>query len=138
MITLKNILCALAGTVGAAVVQLFGGWSAALTTLLIFMALDYITGLIVAGVFKASGKSESGGLESVAGWKGLFRKGVTLAIVIVAHRLDLLMSTNCIEEGVIIAFCANECISLTENAGLMGIPIPKGIAQAIDILRGEE
>lgn len=135
MINLKNILCLVTGFVGAAVAKLFGGWSASLTTLLIFMALDYITGLIVAGVFKASKKSASGGLDSHEGWKGLIKKGVTLAIVIVAYRLDLLIGSNYIKNAVIIAFCVNELISLIENAGLMGIPIPGVITKAIEVLK---
>ena len=135
MITLKNVLCIVAGFIGAAITKLFGGWSAALTTLLIFMALDYITGLIVAGVFKNSDKTKNGRLDSRECWKGLMKKGVTLAIVIVAYRLDLLIGTNYIEEAVIIAFCANEVISLVENAGLMGIPIPAVITKAIEVLK---
>ena len=63
---------------GSALASLFGGWDAALKTLIIFMAIDYITGLIVAGVFKTSEKTENGALESRAGWKGLCRTGVTL------------------------------------------------------------
>lgn len=136
MINLKNFICMTFGFIGAAVAKLFGGWSAALTTLLIFMALDYVTGLIAAGVFKASKKSKNGGLDSHAGWKGLMKKGVTLAIVVVAYRLDLLIGTNYIKNAVIIAFIANELISLTENAGLMGIPIPEKITNAIEVLKG--
>lgn len=135
MLNLKNVFCAVIGFIGAAVSKLFGGWSAALTTLLIFMAIDYITGLIVAGVFRNSRKSENGGLNSIIGWKGLFKKGVTLAIVIVAYRLDLLIGTDYIKNCVIIAFCANELISLIENAGLMGIPIPSVITKAIEVLK---
>ena len=63
------------GMVGGWLTFLFGGWDAALATLVIFMAIDFITGLIVAGFFKRSGKSSSGALESRAGWKGLFKKG---------------------------------------------------------------
>ena len=65
-----------------------------MTTLVIFMGIDYVTGLIVAGVFHNSGKTESGALESRAGWKGLCRKGMTLLIVLIACRLDLIMNTN--------------------------------------------
>ena len=135
MLNLKNILCTVIGTIGAIISQSFGGWSAALTTLVIFMGLDYITGIIVAGVFKNSTKSENGGLNSLIGWKGLIRKGVTLAIVLVAHRLDMLIGTAYIKDAVIIAFCANELISLIENAGLMGIPIPEVIKKAIEVLK---
>ena len=135
MLNLKNILCTAIGIVGTSVSQLFGGWSAALTTLIIFMGIDYISGVIVAGVFHKSTKSNTGGLNSLIGWKGLFRKGVTLAIVLVAYRLDLLIGTNYIRDAVIIAFCSNELISIIENAGLMGIPIPTPITKAIEVLK---
>jgi toxin secretion/phage lysis holin len=113
---------------------LFGGWDAALVTLIIFMGIDYFTGLIVAGVFHNSTKTENGALESKAGWKGLCRKGVTLLIVLVACRLDLIMGSTFIRDAVIIAFIANETISIIENAGLMGVPIPSVIVKAIDVL----
>ena len=132
--TLKNSLCTAVGVGGAYISRLFGGWSAGLTTLCIFMAFDYITGLVVAAVFGTSPKTENGGLESRAGFKGLARKGVILAIVLISYRLDLLIGTSYIKDAVIIAFCANELISLAENAGLMGIPIPKTITRAIEIL----
>ena len=135
MLNLKNILCTAIGIVGTTVSQLFGGWSAALTTLIIFMGIDYISGVIVAGVFHKSTKTKTGGLNSLIGWKGLFKKGLTLAIVLVAHRLDLLIGTNYIRDAVIIAFCANELISIIENAGLIGIPIPTVITKAIEVLK---
>lgn len=125
------------GVVGAAISSLFGGWDAALTTLMIFMGIDYVTGLIVAGVFHNSEKSENGALESRAGWKGLCRKGMTLLIVLVACRLDLVMGSNFIRDAVVIAFIANETISIIENGGLMGVPIPAAIMRAIDILKNK-
>lgn len=125
------------GVVGSFIASMFGGWDAALMTLLIFMAVDYITGLIVAGVFKASTKSENGALESRAGWKGLCRKGMTLLIVLVAYQLDVVMGSTFIRDAVIIAFIANETISIIENAGLMGIPVPAVITKAIDVLKSK-
>lgn len=125
------------GVVGGAISALFGGWDSALTTLVIFMAIDYITGLLVAGVFKQSKKTETGALESRAGFKGLVRKGVTLAIVLVACRLDLVIGTTFVKDATVIAFVANETISIIENAGLMGIPIPKVIINAIDVLKSK-
>ena len=130
-----NVLYSLVGVVGGFVAMAFGGWSDALITLIVFMALDYVTGLIVAGIFKKSKKSENGALESRAGFKGLCRKGVALLIVLVAVRLDIIMHTSYIKDAVIIAFIANECISIIENAGLMGVPVPGVIAKAIDVLR---
>lgn len=132
-----NVLYSLVGVVGGFVAMVFGGWSDALITLIVFMGLDYVTGLIVAGIFKKSKKSENGALESRAGFKGLCRKGVALMIVLVAVRLDIIMHTTYIKDAVIIAFVVNESISIIENAGLMGIPIPSVIAKAIDVLKNE-
>lgn len=132
-----NVLYSLVGAIGGFVAMAFGGWSDALITLIVFMALDYVTGLIVAGIFKKSKKSENGALESRAGFKGLCRKGVALMIVLVAVRLDIVMHTSYIKDAVIIAFVANESISIIENAGLMGIPVPGIIARAIDVLRND-
>lgn len=133
----EGILYSIIGAVGGFMAMAFGGWNDALITLMIFMTVDYITGLTVAGIFKKSKKSKSGALESRAGFKGICRKGVALLIVLVATRLDVVMKTTYIEDAVIIAFIANESISIIENAGLMGIPIPSVITKAIDILKKE-
>ena len=132
---MKQTLCAIWGLIGSAIASLFGGWDAGLATLLIFMTIDYVSGLIVAGVFHTSNKTNSGSLESRAGWKGLCRKCMTLLFVLVAYRLDLVIGTNYIRDAVIIAFIANETISLVENAGLMGLPLPAVITKAIDVLQ---
>ena len=132
---MKIKILSLLGCAGSVIASLFGGWDAALVTLLIFMGVDYVTGLIVAGVFHTSEKTENGTLESRAGWKGLCRKGVTLLVVLVACRLDLMMGSNFIRDAVVIAFVANETISIIENAGLMGIPIPAVITKAIEALK---
>ena len=126
------------GAVGGFIASIFGGWDAALTTLITFMAIDYITGLIVAGVFHKSPKTKTGALESKAGWKGLCRKGTTILIVLIACRLDLIMGTNFVRDSVIIAYIVKETISIVENAGLMGIPIPSVITKAIDVLKKKE
>lgn len=132
---MKDGICTAIGVVGSVIASLFGGWDAALVTLVIFMAIDYVTGLLVAGVFHNSGKTENGALESRAGWKGLCRKCITLLMVLVATRLDLVTGTNFIRDAVVIAFIANETISIVENAGLMGINIPPTITSAIEVLK---
>ena len=132
---MKQTICAVLGAVGSAVAALFGGWDAGLATLMIFMGLDYISGLILAGVFHKSSKTDTGTLESSTGWEGLCRKVMTLLFVLVAYRLDLVIDTNYIRDAVIIAFIANETISLVENAGLMGVPLPAVIIKAVDILQ---
>lgn len=123
--------------VGAAIASLFGGWTGAMTTLVILMLIDYITGIIVAGVFHASPKSSGGALSSAVGFKGICRKFVILLIVVVACRVDLLLDTNIIRDATCIGFCANELVSITENAGLMGIPLPRKLVEAIEVLRGD-
>jgi toxin secretion/phage lysis holin len=125
------------GAIGGIITSLFGGWDAALTTLIVFMAIDYVSGLVVAGVFHKSPKTTNGSLESKAGWKGLCRKGMTMLFVLIACRLDLLMNTNIVRDAVIIAYITNETISIVENAGLMGIPIPSVITKAIDVLKNK-
>ena len=132
---MKETFCSVIGIIGGFIASLFGGWDSALLTLVIFMAIDYISGLAVAGVFKRSSKSRSGALESRAGWKGLCKKGVTLLVVLVACRLDILLATSFVRDAVIIAFIVNESLSIIENAGLMGVPIPSALTRAIEVLK---
>lgn len=131
----KQMICTAAGAVGGFIASAFGGFDAAMITLLIFMTADYITGLLVAGVFHASPKSETGALESKAGFKGLVRKGMTLLFVLIACRLDMILNVNYIRDAVCIAFIVNELISIVENGGLMGVPIPEPIMDAIEVLK---
>ncbi len=126
------------GLIGAAMAALLGGWDAALQTLVGFMAADYFSGLIVAGVFKRSTKTVGGALSSAAGLRGLFKKGGMLLVVYVACRLDLLVGADYIRDTVVIALITNETVSITENVGLMGVPIPKIIKRAIEILKNKE
>lgn len=135
---MKETVCGIVGFLGAAIASVFGGWDASLTTLLIFMAVDYVSGVVVAAVFHASNKSDDGTLNSNAGWKGLAKKSMILVFVLVAHRLDMAMGTGYIKDGVIIAFIANELLSVIENAGLMGVPIPEPITNAIEVLKNRK
>lgn len=122
------------GAIGSVISELFGGWTSAMTTLVIFMLIDYITGILVAAVFKKSNKTEDGGLESKAGWKGLIRKFSTLLIVLISIRLDIIFNTTIISNCVVFTFLANELLSLLENVGLMGIPLPSALTEVISVL----
>lgn len=132
---IKATALSILGVIGSGIVNSLGGWDMALKVLIGFMAFDYITGLVVAGVFKKSGKSENGALKSTAGWKGLFKKGMMLGIVYVATQVDALTGTEFIRNAVVIGYVTNEAISIFENAGLMGVPIGKTLTNAIDVLR---
>jgi toxin secretion/phage lysis holin len=135
---MKNAIITTIGVIGSFIAFLFGGWTASLTTLLIFMGIDYLSGIVLAGVFHQSPKTATGTLESRTGFKGLIRKGMILLFVWVGYRLDLTVGTTYIKDAVCIAFIANELLSIVENAGLMGIPIPAVITNAIDILKKKE
>ena len=126
----------ISGLAGSLIVSLFGGWSEALTTLLIVMLLDFISDVVLALVFHKSPKTETGAYESKVGWKGLFRKAMVLCIIVIAHRIDLLIGEGSyVMNGVCIAFILNDSLSIIENAGLMGIPIPKFLKNALNLLK---
>ena len=134
---MKETVCAVIGAAVGVGSWLVGGFDMSVMALMLCMGVDYATGLIVAGVFHSSPKTKGGGLDSRVGWKGLARKFVTLLIVVLANLADLLLEVHYIRDAVIAAFCANECISVLENAGLMGIRIPKVLTAALEKL-GEE
>lgn len=131
----KAMFLTAVGMGGAMVSSLLGGLDHTVLTLFIFMAIDFIAGLICAGVFKASPKSPGGGLTSNACFKGICRKGMIIFIVIIANRLDVEMGSTYIRDGVCVAFIAGELISIIETAGLMGVPVPGIVTKAIDILK---
>lgn len=135
--SIKTMLMVIVGAVGSFIANLFGGWTKDLTTLVIFMGVDFIMGLLIAAVWKKSAKSQSGALNSVSAWIGLCRKGVTLLVVLVAYRLDVTLGVNYLKTAVVIAFIANEAISIIENLGIMGVPLPSVITKAIDILKSK-
>ena len=138
MTNIKTLVCTVLGAIGGMIAHLFGGWTDDMMTLIIFMAIDFVMGLIVAGVFHMSNKSQSGTLNSHAGWIGLCKKCVVLLFVLIAHRLDMLLGSDYIRTTAIIGFIANEVISIAENAGLMGIPLPEVIVKAIEVLKHRE
>lgn len=130
----QNIIVTVSGFVGGLVTALFGGWDSAMTTLFIFSCVDIVTGLAVALVFHKSPKTDSGGAKSSKMAEGLFRKFMIWGFVAIGHRIDLMFGSDYIMAGICIAFIVNELISIIENAGLMGVPIPNVLKKAIDIL----
>lgn len=138
MNSIKAILCTALGTVGAGVAALFGGWTEDMVTLIIVMSIDFILGLLIAAIFNKSPKSESGRVSSKSCFLGLCKKCTMLLFVLAAHRLDISLGTDYIKPAAVIAFIVNELISIVENAGLIGIPMPKIITKAIDLLKNKE
>lgn len=99
------------------------------------MGIDYIMGIMIAAIWQKSDKSASGVLSSISAWKGLCRKGCSLLIIMVAYRLDVTLEVNYIKTAVIIAFIVNEGISIIENYGIMGGPMPNVLKKALEILQ---
>lgn len=131
---MKETICLVIGAIGGFIASLFGGWDSALVTLIIFMAIDFSTGMITAAMGRSK-HTDSGRLSSKAGWIGLAKKCCILMLIIVAVRLDILLNTNYVRDAVCIGFCANEVLSIIENTSLMGIPYPLVLKNAIEVLQ---
>lgn len=126
------------GIIGGLILSWLGGWDDAIETLALCMCLDYVTGLSCALIFKTSNKTESGAWSSYASFKGLCKKGGMLLLVILSVQLGELAQLDWLRLAVIVALVVNESLSIVENIGAMGVPIPKQIQDAIDILKGRE
>lgn len=131
---MKDYLCTALGIVGAGIAWAFGGWDAALAALVVCMGVDYISGSVVALVFHKSTKTETGAYNSAYGLKGLCKKGLMLLFVLVAVQVDLLLGAEYVRDAVCIGFTANEVLSIVENLGLAGIPMPEPVKKALEQL----
>lgn len=110
---------------------LFGGWSALLNILLFFVVIDYITGIIAAGV--------RGELRSMVGLIGITKKIFIFVMVAIAYKIDsILGDVHFLRDTVIFFYLANELLSIIENGGRLGAPIPPVIRKAVVLLRGKE
>ena len=135
---MKSAVVTVSGAVGSTLAFFFGGWDTSIAVLLSLMAIDYITGLLVAGVFHKSKKSETGGLESNACFKGLVKKGMILFYVVVGNLLDKQLGADFVRTGVCVAFIVSETISIIENGDLMGVPLPAVVKKALNLLNQKE
>ena len=124
---------------GSVLAQSLGGWDTMLQVLVTLMAIDYALGVVLALVWKRSNKTADGSFESRASVKGLFRKCGILLCVLIAARLDPLFgSEGYIRGTVILSFLANEGLSVVENLGVMGLPMPQVLKDAFLALRDKE
>lgn len=132
---MKETLCTVFAFLGAALSWAFGGWDAAMAALLICMGVDYISGSIVALVFHNSPKSETGSYNSAYGLKGLCKKGLMLLFVLVAVQMDRVLGADYVRDAVCVGFCTNEVLSIVENLGLAGVPMPQAVIKALEQLQ---
>jgi len=114
---------------GGAASYLFGGWSSLLGILLAFVAIDYVTGVVAAGM--------EGKLSSAVGLWGIAKKIFIFVLVAVAHLADHAVGTEIIRDAAIFFYLANELLSIIENTGSIGLPVPPVIVQAVEILKGK-
>ena len=109
---------------------LFGGWSALLQTLVLFIVLDYIFAIIVAFTH--------GELNSKKGFKGIAKKVAILVLVAVAHQVDnILGDGTLIRDSVIFFYIANELLSILETVGKTNLPIPNVLRKAVETLNSK-
>lgn len=131
----KNVVLAGVAMIGSVITNALGGWDMSLMLLIGMMAADYLTGWLVAAVWKKSNKSATGALDSKASFKGLCRKGVVFVLVWVAEMMDTAMGVHYIRSAVCWFFIGNEGLSLLENVGLMGVPFPPFLKNALEVLK---
>ncbi|WNB90800.1 phage holin family protein [Bacillus sp. NEB1478] len=112
---------------GAISSYLFGTSSLLFKTLVLFVVLDYLTGM--------ASSAYEGKLNSKIGFKGILKKVMIFAIVAIAHSLDQLTGGNIIKTATIFFYLSNELLSMIENAGRLNVPIPPFIKNAVSLLR---
>lgn len=132
---MKQGFCTALGVVGGGLAAAFGGWDAAMMALLVCIGVDYVSGSVVALVFHKSSKSETGSYNSAYGLKGLCKKGLMLLFVLVAVQIDRLLGADYVRDAVCIGFCTNEVLSIVENLGLAGVPMPQAVVSALEQLQ---
>ena len=125
---MKELFCSILASIGTGLVYLWGGFDVAMQCLLIAIVLDYVSGIIKAFVLKQ--------LSSSIGFKGILKKFGVLVVVALAVLIDRVTGeSGAIRTLVIYYFVANEGLSIIENMGLAGLPIPKSIKEALKALK---
>ena len=116
---------ALGGAVGA----VMGGFDGFLYALIVFVVVDYLTGIMAAILNKR--------LSSEVGFHGIFKKVVIFALVAVGHIVDthVIQNGSVIRTAVIFFYLSNEGISILENASLIGLPVPQKLKDVLEQLR---
>lgn len=119
---------------GGVIGYLTGEWSAPMYALLVLMAIDFVTG-IIKGAMSRSEKTENHGLQSSVMFIGLLRKITCLLVVAASHWMDIVLDITVIRDACVMCFIANELLSLIENCGAIGIPIPEKLRNCVEELK---
>ena len=131
MSKIQIIIDSIAGAVGAALGFMYGEVTGLFWALIAFMALDYITGVVVAIIEKR--------LSSEVGFRGLAKKFLILVFVAVGHIADayILGGTPAAMSAVMLFYIANEGISIIENAASLGLPVPKKLTSIMEQIKNK-
>lgn len=123
--TMQYIFATMGGAIGAAM----GGYDGFLYALIVFVVVDYVTGVMVGILNKE--------LSSRIGFRGIFKKVVIFSLVAVAHIIDtrIIQNGSVLRTAVIFFYLSNEGISIMENAALVGLPIPKKLRDVLEQLK---
>lgn len=129
---MEKVFNSIVAVVATFFTYIFGGWDAALSILIIFMVLDYLTGVIYAYTVKS--------LNSEVGFKGLIKKCMILVVLIIGVMLDRMLGngTWVFRTLVCYFYIANEGVSLLENISNLGVPIPNKIRNALEQLNKDD
>lgn len=134
---IKNAVLTFLAAGGSWLSAQLGGWDTCLAVLMCMMAMDYLTGLLLAAVWKKSPNTETGGISSAASFKGLVRKLMVLALVWLGAMIDKAIGAEYVRNAVCMFFIANEGLSILENTALMGVPYPMFICRLLEALRAQ-
>lgn len=126
--SIQMVLTAVGGWLG----WFLGGCDGLLIALILFMAMDYVTGVMCAVVDKR--------LSSTVGFKGIFKKVLILMLVGIAHMLDaaVIGTGSVLRTAIIFFYLSNEGVSLTENAAHLGLPIPERLKAVLEQLHDRD
>lgn len=134
MVNYKDAACAVFAGIGAWIAQIYGGWTQAMTALVVFIIADVATGLL-CGMAKKSPNTEGGGLSSKVMREGAAKKVEIFFILLIAAWLDIAMHVTIWKDAACIYYIAEEGLSILENAGALGLPIPDKFKNAIEALK---
>lgn len=135
---MKNKIFMGFGFIVSWIIQQMGGWSIPIQMLFWCIAIDSVSGYIVAGIFHKSPKTKNGKLYSREVFKGILKKFMYICIIIIGRQMDLVLNINYIANGLVFGFIALDVTSIIENMGLMGIKLPDVLAESLELLNKDK
>lgn len=129
---IDTFISALSATIGGFLGWFLGGMDGLVYALIVFVVVDYISGVMVAVLGKK--------LSSKVGFRGIFKKVTIFCLVGIGSIIDeqILKGGSALRTAIIFFYIANEGISIIENASIIGLPVPKKLKQALKGFNGDQ